>query len=175
MLLNNSEHSPHSDEEKKQGTDFVAEWVAELASTNLHDRLIEDVGTESWEHHLEQEAWEGRIRDLATHLLQHPADFDQELAWLNSDKARSSVEFGMQLGRLDETLGLLDGILAACRESRNPNLARGYFAGVSEYAWPKLPSEAAEEVHVKLNRALDVLWEDDPVRFSCHDSRGRLR
>jgi len=163
MLLNNSEHSPHSEEEKKQRADSVTEWIAELASTSVHDRLIEDVGTESWDHHLEQEAWDGRIRELAAHLLHHLADFEQELAWLNSDKARSSVEFGVQLGRLDENLGLLDRILAACRKSRNPNLARGYFAGVSEGTRPKLPSEAAEQVHAKLNRALDVLWEDDPV------------
>ena len=34
MLLNNSEHSPaFSEEEKKQRADFVAEWIAELAST----------------------------------------------------------------------------------------------------------------------------------------------
>ena len=71
---------------------------------DLHDRLVEDVGSNSWEHHLEQEAWEGRIRELAAHFLHHPADFEQELSWLNSDKARSSVEFGAQLGRLDENL-----------------------------------------------------------------------
>lgn len=141
----------------------MAEWVAELASTSLHDRLIEDVGTNSWEHHLEQEAWEGRIRELAVHLLNHPEDFEQELSWLNSDKARSSVEFGTQLGRLDENLALLDGILAACRESRNPNLARGYFAGVSESTQPQLPSEAAEQVRAKLNASLDALWEEHPV------------
>ena len=163
MLLNSSEHSPHSEEEKKGRADSVAEWVAELASTSLHDRLIEDVGTDSWEHHLEQEAWEHRIRELAAHLLNHPEDFEQELAWLNSDKARSSVEFGTHLGRLDENLELLDGILAACRENRNPNLARGYFAGVSESTLPKLPSEVAEQVHAKLNASLDALWEADPV------------
>ena len=102
LLLNNSEHSPHSEEEKKQRAEFVDEWIKELASTDLHDRLVEEVGPDSWDHYLEQSEWEGRIRELAARLLQHEADFEQELPWLNSDKARSSVEFGVQLGRLDE-------------------------------------------------------------------------
>ncbi len=163
MLLNNSGHSPHSPEEKQQRADFVAEWVAELASTDLHDRLVEDVGSNSWEHHLEQEAWESRTQELAAHLLNHPADFEKELSWLSSDKARSSVELGGQLGRLDENLVLLDRIVAVCREHRNPNLARGYFVGVSESTRPKLTSQTAEEVRERLNTSLDALWEDDPV------------
>jgi hypothetical protein len=163
MLLNNSEHSPHSEEEKKQRTKFVEEWIAELASTDLHDRLIEDVGTNSWDHFLEQEAWEARIRELAAHLLGNPGDFEQELPWLSSDKARSTVEFGVQLGRIDEDLVLLDRIAEACREVRNPNLARGYFAGVSEVTHPKLPSEPAGQIRKRLNESLDALWEGDAV------------
>jgi len=54
LLLNNSEHSPHSEEEKKQRAESVDEWVKELASTDLHDRLVEEVGPDSWDHHLEQ-------------------------------------------------------------------------------------------------------------------------
>ncbi len=114
LLLNNSEHSPHSEEEKKQRAQFVDEWVKELAPTVIHDRLVEEVGPDSWDHHLEQTDWEGRIRELASHLLQHDDEFDQELPWLNSDKARSSVEFGLQLGRLDEGLKFLDRIVRAC-------------------------------------------------------------
>ena len=162
-LLNNSEHSPHSEEEKKQRSQFVDEWVTELASTDLHDRLVEDVGPDSWEHHLEQIEWEHRITELASHLLQNEDDFDSELPWLNSDKARSSVEFGAQLGRLDENLLLLDRIIAACRATRNPNLARGYFAGMSQNMLPKLPSGAAEVARKRLNTFLDAVWADDPV------------
>ena len=162
-LLNNSEHSPHSEEQKKQRAQFVDEWVAELASTDIHDRLVEDVGPDSWEHHLEQTEWEHRIAELASHLLQHEDHFDTELPWLSSEKARSSVEFGAQLGRFDENLSLLDRIVAACRATRNPNLLRGYFAGVGQNMQPKLPSDAAEFAHQKLNMCLDVLWADNPV------------
>jgi hypothetical protein len=163
LLLNNSEHSPHSGEEKKQRAQFVDEWVKELAPADLHDRLVEEVGPNSWDHHLEQTEWEGRIREIASQLLQHEDNFDQELPWLNSDKARSAVEFGVQLGRLDEGLKLLNRIVIACSTNRNPNLARGYFAGVSETALPKLPSNAAETVRAKLSASLDELWEKDPV------------
>jgi len=163
VLLNNSEHSPHSEEEKKQRAKFVDEWVKELASTGLHDRLVEEVGPDSWDHNLEQTDWEGRVRELASDLLQHEDSFDQELPWLSSDKARSSVEFGVQLGRLDEGLKFLDRIIAVCLANRNPNLARGYFAGVSETTRPKLPSATAEVVRKKLSASLDELWKKDPV------------
>ncbi len=163
VLLNNSEHSPHSEEEKEQRAQLVDEWVMELASTDLHDRLVEEVGPDSWDHHLEQTDWEGRIRELASQLLQHEDDFDRELLWLNSDKARSSVEFGVQLGQLDEGLKFLDRIVVVCSASRNPNLARGYFAGVSDTARPKLPSDTAEVIRKKLNASLDELWEKDPI------------
>jgi hypothetical protein len=163
LLLNNSEHSPHSEEEKQRRAQFVDEWVKELASTDLHDRLVEEVGPASWDHYLEQTEWEGRIRELASHLLHHEEYFDQELPWLNSDKARSSVEFGVQLGRLDQSLKFLDRIITVCRASRNPNLTRGYFAGVSEDAGPRLPTDAAEVVREKLGASLDKLWEEDPV------------
>ena len=162
VLLNNSEHSPHTDEEKKQRAGFVDEWLKELAPTDLHDRLVEEVGPDSWDHHLEQKEWEGRIRELASHLWQHEDDFDQELSWLNSDKARSSIELGVQLGRLDDSLKFLDRIVAVCRAKRNPNLARGYFAGISETAQSKLPSDAAHNVRKRLNTSLDELWKEDP-------------
>jgi hypothetical protein len=163
VLLNNSEHSPHSEEEKKRRAQFVDEWVKELAPTDIHDRLVEEVGPDSWDHHLEQTDWEGRIRELASHLLQHEDNFDQELPWLCSDKARSSVEFGVQLGRLDEGLKFLDRIVLVCLANRNPNLARGYFAGVSETARPKLPSDPAEVVRKRLSASLGELWTEDPV------------
>jgi hypothetical protein len=163
VLLNNSEHSTHSEDEKKLRAQFVDQWVKELAPTVIHDRLVEEVGPDSWDHHLEQTDWEGRIRELASHLLQYEDNFDQELPWLCSDKARSSVEFGIELGRLDEGLKFLDRIVVFCLANRNPNLARGYFAGVSETARPKLPSDPAEVAHKRLSTSLDDLWEKDPI------------
>ncbi len=163
LLLNNSEHSPHSEEEKKQRAQFVDGWVKELASTDIHDRLVEDIGTDSWEHHLEQTEWEQRLSELAAHLFQHKDEFDTELPWLNSTKARSSFDFGLQLGRIDENLLLLNRIVASCRATRNPNLSRGYFAGVSENMRTKLPSGLAELANDELNKSLDDIWASDPV------------
>jgi hypothetical protein len=163
VLLNKSEHSPHSAEEKTHRAEFVDKWIEELASTDIHDRIVEEVGPESWDHHLEQAEWEARIRELATHLFRHEEDFVRELPWLNSDKARSSFEFGVQLGRLDENLLFLDHIVHAARANRNPNLARGYFAGVSEKMQPMLPSNDAELIRTKLNASLDEIWRDDPT------------
>jgi len=82
---------------------------------------------------------------------------------LSSDKARSSVDFGVQLGRLDEDLRALDRIVAAGRAKRNPNLSRGYFAGVSGNMRLKLESSIGQSAREKLNKSLDALWADDPV------------
>src|SRR5260370_28850816 len=79
VLLNNSEHSPHSEEEKKQRAQFVDEWVKELVPTDFHDRLVEEVGPDSWDHNLEQTDFEGRIRELSSHLLQYEHSSDHEL------------------------------------------------------------------------------------------------
>jgi hypothetical protein len=163
ILLDNSEHSPHSPEEKQQRAKILDEWIKELASTDIHDRLVEEVGPESWSRHLEQAEWEGRISELAAHLLQNEIDFERELPWLNSGKARSSVEFGVQLGRLDENLLLLDRIVQAARTNSNANLVRGYFTGVSEKTQSKGPSNDAELTRTKLNASLDEMWQNDPV------------
>jgi hypothetical protein len=163
VLLNNSEYSPHSEHEKRQRAESVEEWIAELASSDFHGQLIEDVGSESWDHHLEQDAWDQRIRKLATRLLNVPSELELELPWLSSDKARSSVQFGDQVGRLDLDLRLLDRILKACQSARNPNLARGYFSGASQTARLNSPSAKSDTTRSKLNAALDVLWEGDPT------------
>lgn len=162
-LLNNSNYSSLSSEEAARRSRLVDEWVAELAPTDLHARLVEEVGPDSWDHHLEQTDWEGRIRELVSHLLQQEDSFEAELPWLSSDKARSSVEFGVQLGRLDKRLQFLDRITDFCAANRNPNLARGYFAGVSEVASLMLASDSSEIARKRLNESLDRLWESDPI------------
>ncbi|MBZ5505891.1 MAG: hypothetical protein LAO78_10430 [Acidobacteriia bacterium] len=63
-------------------------------------------------------AWGDRIRELATHLLQHEEEFDQDLAWLGSDEAKSSAEFGVQIGGLDENLKFLDRVVTVCHSTR---------------------------------------------------------
>ena len=158
-----TKHNQSSEKEQETETQSIDDWIQELSSADLHDRLVEEVGPDSWDHHLEQVEWEGRTAELAAYLLQHQRDFEEELSWLNSDKARSSAEFGAQVGRLDSELILLDQIVAACLENRSPKLARGYFIGVSENTQPKLPADNAKLVRKKLNASLDALWTEDPV------------
>jgi hypothetical protein len=163
LLLNNSEHSPHSEQEKEQRARFVAEWIAELAPQSLHDQLVEEIGPECWDHHLEQSAWDARIRELALRLVNNGAEFRAELPWLNGPNAKSVVEFSGQIGRLDDTLSYLQLIAATCVESRNPHLARGYFAGLADKTRPLLPSQVAKATQRRLNDALDGIWRQDPV------------
>jgi hypothetical protein len=163
LLLNNSEHSQDPAERKKQLAEILGVWIEELGSTEIHDLLIEEIAPESWSRHLEQAEWESRIRELAGHLLQNEGDFERELPWLNGDKARSAFEFGVQLGRLDENLLVLDRIVGVTLANSNPTLARGYFAGVSEKTKPELPSNDAELTRTKLNASLDQIWRHNPV------------
>jgi len=163
LNLNNSEHSPHSTEEKEKRAAFLEAWIDELASPDIHDRLIEEVGPESWSRHLEQANWEARMNELAAHLLEHENDFENELPWLSSERARSAYEFGVQLGRLDKKLLLLDRIVRAVYLKQQPNFARGYFGGVSEKTLPELKSVDAELKRTSLNASLDEIWSKDPV------------
>jgi hypothetical protein len=139
VLLNNSEHSPIQQRRKNS---VPSSWMS--GSNNWHPRICMIILWKKLARSLgiiisNRQSGKARIRELAARLLWHKDEFEQQLPWLNSDKARSSVEFGVQLGRLDEEIVLLERIVAACRDNRNPNLARGYFAGVSENIQPKLP------------------------------------
>jgi len=60
-------------------------------------QFVEEIGPDEWEHHLEQAAWEARIRGLALRLLENDKDFIEELPWLNGPKAKSVVEFGIHV------------------------------------------------------------------------------
>lgn len=162
-LLNKSEHSPHSEEEKQARADLVEEWMSELASTDVYDRLVEDVGSNSWDHHLEQTAWELRLQTIAAELLEDDDAFESVLPWLVSEKAKAAVEFGTELGRKDSKLALLDRLVEGSLRAKSSNLARGYFAGVSEVFREQLPNRTAEEVRSRLGLAIDKLWAQDPA------------
>jgi hypothetical protein len=163
LLLNNSEHSPQSAEEKEQRSRFVSKWIEELATDDLHSLLVEEIGPDAWDHHLEQEAWEKRIRDLAMRLLESDEEFRKELPWLDSPQAKSIVEFGTVMGRFDQTLTRLDAIVESAKETKNPNFARGYFLGVTNRYRDTVESRAAQDAQTRLNQCLDSIWDVDPV------------
>jgi hypothetical protein len=163
LLLNNSEHSPHSAEEKEQRSSFVSKWIEELATDDLHSLLVEEIGPDAWDHHLEQTAWEDRIRDLAMRLIENDEEFSSELPWLNGPQAKSIVEFGTVMGRFDHSLTRLDAIVAAAKEAKNANFARGYFLGITNRFRDTAESSAALTVQERLNRCVDSIWDVDPV------------
>jgi hypothetical protein len=163
LLLINSEHSQHSDEDKRRISEFVENWVAELAPSTLHDELVEELGPDSWEHNLEQAEWDARIRRLALRLVRDDEEFRTELPWLTSPAAKSAVEFGTQIGRFDDGAVYLDLIGSACIHARNPNLARGYFVGLAEMSRHLPAAEQASEIRLRANEAVDRMWQSDPV------------
>jgi hypothetical protein len=160
LLLNNSEHSPHSEEEKKRRAVFVEAWIEDLASDDVHSQLVEDVGSNAWEHHLEQAAWELRLRGIATRLVNEPGAFEAELSWLNSEYAKSTVEFGTELAEVDAPMGLLKPIVMNAISVCNANLVRGYFLGLRRRA-SQLSDESAKPIRAVLGGALDELWQAD--------------
>jgi hypothetical protein len=163
LLLNNSEHSPHSAEDKERRSSFVSKWIEELATDDLHSLLVEEIGPDAWDHHLEQTVWEDRIRDLAMRLIENDGEFSSELPWLNGPQAKSIVEFGTVMGRFDHSLTRLDAIVAAAKEAKNANFARGYFLGITNRFRDSAESSAALTVQERLNQCVDSIWDVDPV------------
>ncbi len=159
LLLNThseegEEKSVHDDEK----TAFIREWIEELGSRSLKDQLVEDVGSESWSHHLEQSAWEERIRSLAERLLGEEGALASVLQWLNGSEAGSAVDLGVAVGRLDCQGSRMHEVVGACRSSRRAEFLRGYFVGLAESS-----STAAnlQEIRVQANSLLDDLWRHD--------------
>jgi hypothetical protein len=162
LLLGPSPSRDETEEQKSRKTLFIEGWIVELAPTDLHDQLVEDVGSDTWSHNLEQEAWEERIAALAKRLFDEPDALSHELPWLNSKDASSAAELGLQVGRLDTCLSHLQPVLSECRANRADRFAQGYFEGVSEAA-RQLSSDTSEAIRFKLNAAIDEIWQADPI------------
>jgi hypothetical protein len=166
LLLNThtdeGEEQPVPDDEK---TAFIREWIEELGSRSLHDELVEDVGPASWSHHLEQSAWDERVRALAKRLLEEEGALNSALPWLNSDEAGSAVDLGVAVGRLDSQGSRMQEVVEACRASRRAEFLRGYLVGLAESF-----SAAANpvEIRAQANLLLNDLWEQDaPLAYAA--------
>lgn len=159
LLLNahteDGEEQNIPDDEK---TAFIREWIEELGSRSLRDELVEDIGPASWSHHLEQSAWDERVRALAKRLLEEEGALNSALPWLNSDEAGSAVDLGVAMGRLDCNGSRMQEVVEACRVSKRAEFLRGYFVGLAESS-----STAAnpEEIQAEANLLLDELWNRD--------------
>jgi hypothetical protein len=142
-----------SDQEKKMA--FIRAWIDELAPTQLHDQMVEDIGTTAWSHHLEETQWTARLDVLAQRLLDEEGALDRELAWINSRAAGSAVDLGIRIGRLDAELTYLNRIADTGISAGRPELLRGYFFGVSE----TFARTGKEKLKVRCSEVLDELWQ----------------
>ena len=130
------------------------DWIAELQPRSLHARLIELVGTRSWDQYGREEEWEKALRALAEEMLSDKEVLIRELDWLTSPEANSSFNFGHALGSIDPSGAILDRILAHST-NRQVGFARGYIAGLLYVAGadPKAVSKSLDYWETK-----DVLF-----------------
>lgn len=160
LLLGPSPVSGETGEQGSRKSIFIEEWIDELAPTDLHDRLVEDVGSNNLSHHLEEEAWGRRIADIAKSLVNEAGALNKELPWLNSKDAGSAAELGVQVGGLDPGLSHLQLVVNGCLAARADRFAQGYFEGASERAL-NLGIEECAKTRNKLNAAIDEIWQAD--------------
>lgn len=132
----------------------LEDWLESLKSTTLHARLVENVASEPWSHHFDEEEWKKRVDDLAKELYAAPATFALELPWLNSGEAKAAPEVGHFFGKLDAPrLRFLNQIIDAAVERKADGFARGYVYGITEHPQHDLS---------QLNQALDRVQEAEP-------------
>lgn len=150
--------SPHV---PSQGQDQNAEikealddWLKSLPSETLHAQLVENVASEPWSHHFDENEWRERVERLANDLYVDPAAFTKELAWLNSNDAKAAAEVGHYFGRRDaENQKYLAQIIDGAINQQADAFARGYVYGVTE--------NAARELD-RLNLEIDRIQETNP-------------
>ncbi len=114
-------------------------WREQLATSNLHARIVASVGKGEWDASRVHAAVRGReagsatddpfvreLESLAILMVQEPVLLLAELPWLTSEHARSAGEFGRVLGRVDKQGVLLDHLISVAQKQPTPALVRGY-------------------------------------------------
>jgi hypothetical protein len=156
QLLHENGHTRADGIDQAPSMAFIESWVKELASVDLHDQLVEDVGPSSWSHHVEEGEWNKRLDGIAERLLKDGDALESELTWINSPSAGSAVDLGIRIGRGDAKLSFLDPIAESCRETGRSDFLRGYFVGVAE----NFASSGNEELRTACNQVVDALWKE---------------
>ena len=151
--------SQRQDEDQNQNQNqeiklALKDWLKDLESGTLHDLLVENVATEPWRHHFDEEEWKKRVEELAKDLYNDAAKFTTELRWLNSDQAKAAAEVGHFFGRLDgQGQRFLKEVIDAAVHQEADAFARGYVYGVTEQS----PTDLSV-----LNRELDRVAGTNP-------------
>jgi hypothetical protein len=143
---------PQGTEFKNEYAEKLTSWIEELQPKSLHARLVEFVGSRSWDHYGREKEWESGLRELAMELQKDPNVFASELVWLTSSEASSSFELGHILATLDMAPIHLDAMVQASKQKESA-LLRGYVSGLIFGA--KVDPEP-------INKLLDQLEKDDP-------------
>lgn len=114
----------------------IAEWLNEFPPLDLVGRLIVQVSTSSWDHYEKEEPWRQSLAELAREALLafgvgNPI-FDEVLSWLHTEKARGAFDFGLELGKLDDSQALFEKGLQYALGSDRADFIRGLAAGCIE-------------------------------------------
>jgi hypothetical protein len=113
----------------------LEDWLASLETGTLHAQLIENVGSEPWSHHFDEEEWRKSVDNLAQQLYADPIAFAKELSWLNSDEAKSAAELGYAFGTLDaQSQRHLTQVIDEAIRLEATAFARGYVYSLAEHS-----------------------------------------
>ncbi len=159
VLLHENGHTKNDGVDQAKKMAFIRQWIEELPPSCLHDQLVEDVGTTTWSHHMEEDSWSKRLDGFAERLLNDEDAFDRELPWINSPAATSAADLGIRIGRGDKSLSFLEQIAISCFDTGRPDFLRGYFVGVSEH----FAMTREENLKTCCNAVLDELWKKNAV------------
>ena len=130
----------------------LEEWLASLETGTLHAQLIENVASEPWSHHFDEEEWRKRVDDLAKQLYADPVAFANELSWLNSGEAKAAAEVGHFFGRLDaENQRYLKQVIEEAIRLEADAFARGYVYGITEH-----PRTDLSQLNQELDRVQSI-------------------
>lgn len=133
----------------------IQKWIEGLRPSDFHGRLVTAFSLSYWDNvgGNGKDPWEAEVDKLANHALNNPEELRQEMAWLCSPQAKGAVAFGLELGRRDLSLVLLDVVLEASEKHTAAALASGYLQSLVD----RVPESLA-----RINMALDRIEQQSP-------------
>jgi hypothetical protein len=136
--------------------DRLGNWMLDLRPQTFHERLVAALALDPWRKQRDEvdEDWRAELDALAEMLLNDVAVIDQELRWLLSRAARSSVYFGERVGQRDADARVFELLREAMSDAEDFGFARGYINGLLELR--------ADAFARAVNAWLDDLTDQNP-------------